>query len=53
MKWLCVAIFTFTLCSISAAAEFRVATYNVENYLDQPTEIAPLRQIRRSQGQSP
>jgi endonuclease/exonuclease/phosphatase family metal-dependent hydrolase len=38
MKWLCVAIFTFTLCSISAAAEFRVTTYNVENYLDQPTE---------------
>jgi endonuclease/exonuclease/phosphatase family metal-dependent hydrolase len=39
MKWLCVVIFTFTLGSISFAAEtFRVATYNVENYLDQPTE---------------
>src|SRR5450631_4371198 len=33
-------IFAFAfLCSISFAAEtFRVATYNVENYLDQPTE---------------
>jgi hypothetical protein len=31
---------TFALfCSVSFAAEtFRVATYNVENYLDQPTE---------------
>ena len=34
---------TFALfCSISFAAEtFRVATYNVENYLDQPTESRP------------
>jgi endonuclease/exonuclease/phosphatase family metal-dependent hydrolase len=39
MRWLCVVIFAFALCSISFAAEtFRVATYNVENYLDQPTE---------------
>jgi endonuclease/exonuclease/phosphatase family metal-dependent hydrolase len=39
MKWLCVVIFTFALCTVSFAAEtFRVATYNVENYLDQPTE---------------
>ncbi|HEY3931126.1 MAG TPA: endonuclease/exonuclease/phosphatase family protein [Verrucomicrobiae bacterium] len=39
MKRLCIAIFTSTLCSISfAAGTFRVATYNVENYLDQPTE---------------
>jgi endonuclease/exonuclease/phosphatase family metal-dependent hydrolase len=39
MKWLCVLIFTFTLCSISFAIEtFRVAAYNVETYLDQPTE---------------
>jgi endonuclease/exonuclease/phosphatase family metal-dependent hydrolase len=40
MKRFCIAIFTFSLfCSISYAAEiFRVATYNVENYLDQPTE---------------
>ena len=29
-------------CSVSFAAEtFRVATYNVENYLDQPTESRP------------
>ena len=29
-------------CSVSIAAEtFRVATYNVENYLDQPTESRP------------
>ena len=34
---------TFALfCSVSFAAEtFRVATYNVENYLDQPTESRP------------
>ena len=40
MKWLCVVIFTFSLLySISFATEtFRVATYNVETYLDQPTE---------------
>jgi endonuclease/exonuclease/phosphatase family metal-dependent hydrolase len=40
MKRLCIVIFTFSLLySISLAAEtFRVATYNVENYLDQPTE---------------
>jgi endonuclease/exonuclease/phosphatase family metal-dependent hydrolase len=30
------------VCSVSLAAEtFRVATYNVENYLDQPTESRP------------
>jgi endonuclease/exonuclease/phosphatase family metal-dependent hydrolase len=38
-------LISFTLglgCSISLAAEtFRVATYNVENYLDQPTESRP------------
>jgi endonuclease/exonuclease/phosphatase family metal-dependent hydrolase len=40
MKRLCVVIFTFSLLgSLSFAAEtFRVATYNVETYLDQPTE---------------
>ena len=40
MKRLCVAIFTFSLLgSISFAVEtFRVATYNIETYLDQPTE---------------
>ena len=34
---------TFALfCSVSFAADtFRVATYNVENYLDQPTESRP------------
>jgi endonuclease/exonuclease/phosphatase family metal-dependent hydrolase len=43
MKRLCVVIFTFAFCSISFAAEtFRVATYNVENYLDQPTETRHL-----------
>jgi endonuclease/exonuclease/phosphatase family metal-dependent hydrolase len=37
------ASFTLVLCcSISLVAEtFRVATYNVENYLDQPTESRP------------
>ena len=36
--WL--AVFVFALfCSTACAADtFRVATYNVENYLDQPTE---------------
>jgi len=40
MKRTCVVIFAFSLLnSISFAGEiFRVATYNVENYLDQPTE---------------
>ena len=28
-------------CGVSAAETFRVATYNVENYLDQPTESRP------------
>jgi endonuclease/exonuclease/phosphatase family metal-dependent hydrolase len=40
MKRFPVVIFAFSLlCTSSLAAEtFRVATYNVENYLDQPTE---------------
>src|SRR5208283_5527217 len=40
---LSLASLTFALfCSVSFAAEtFRVATYNVENYLDQPTESRP------------
>jgi endonuclease/exonuclease/phosphatase family metal-dependent hydrolase len=40
MKRICFVIFAFSLtCFISFASEtFRVATYNVENYLDQPTE---------------
>jgi endonuclease/exonuclease/phosphatase family metal-dependent hydrolase len=33
-----VFIFTLLCCGVSAAETFRVATYNVENYLDQPTE---------------
>ena len=39
----CFVIFTaIFLCSISfAAGTFRVATFNVENYLDQPTETRP------------
>jgi len=39
----CFAIFAFAfLCSTSFADEtFRVAAYNVENYLDQPTESRP------------
>jgi endonuclease/exonuclease/phosphatase family metal-dependent hydrolase len=35
---LCIVLFVFGLFCNSFAAEFRVATYNVENYLDQPTE---------------
>jgi endonuclease/exonuclease/phosphatase family metal-dependent hydrolase len=36
---LCIALFAFgLLCNSFAAETFRVATYNVENYLDQPTE---------------
>jgi endonuclease/exonuclease/phosphatase family metal-dependent hydrolase len=31
-------LFSVAFCSISFAGTFRVATYNVENYLDQPTE---------------
>jgi endonuclease/exonuclease/phosphatase family metal-dependent hydrolase len=40
VKGHCLAIFAFAFfCSTSFAAQtFRVATYNVENYLDQPTE---------------
>ena len=39
MKGRCFTVFVFALFySTSFAAEFRVATYNVENYLDQPTE---------------
>jgi endonuclease/exonuclease/phosphatase family metal-dependent hydrolase len=42
MKKFCVAIFIAALISASAfAGTFRVATYNVENYLDQPTESRP------------
>jgi endonuclease/exonuclease/phosphatase family metal-dependent hydrolase len=35
---LCIALFVFGLLCNSFAAEFRVATYNVENYLDAPTQ---------------
>jgi endonuclease/exonuclease/phosphatase family metal-dependent hydrolase len=36
---LCIAFFVFGLvCNSFATETFRVATYNVENYLDQPTE---------------
>jgi len=35
---LSVALFVFGLLCNSFAAEFRVATYNIENYLDQPTQ---------------
>jgi endonuclease/exonuclease/phosphatase family metal-dependent hydrolase len=39
---LCLQLAFVLACSISFAAEtFRVATYNVENYLDQPTESRP------------
>lgn len=39
MKRPCVVILAFAVCFNSFAAEtFRVATYNVQNYLDQPTE---------------
>jgi hypothetical protein len=31
-------MFAMICCGASAAGTFRVATYNVENYLDQPTE---------------
>jgi endonuclease/exonuclease/phosphatase family metal-dependent hydrolase len=33
-----ITLFVFGLLCNSCAAEFRVATYNVENYLDKPTE---------------
>ena len=36
--WLAIVVFAL-FCSIASGADtFRVATYNVENYLDQPTE---------------
>ena len=39
MKWFRAAILFVTLIYSTCFAEtFRVATYNVENYLDQPTE---------------
>jgi endonuclease/exonuclease/phosphatase family metal-dependent hydrolase len=42
MKRFCVAIFSAWLAgSTGFAGSFRVATYNVENYLDQPTESRP------------
>jgi len=42
MKGLCTAIFSVTLfLSQADAGTFRVASYNVENYLDQPTESRP------------
>src|SRR5271154_6575446 len=42
MKWFWATIFLATLIFPAADAEtFRVATYNVENYLDQPTETRP------------
>ena len=38
----CLSVFSFrVLFHASAAGTFRVATYNVENYLDQPTESRP------------
>jgi endonuclease/exonuclease/phosphatase family metal-dependent hydrolase len=42
LKWLslCFAVAT-VFCSNALAVTFRVATYNVENYLDQPTESRP------------
>ena len=43
MKRFCAVILGFVLgCANSFAVEtFRVAAYNVENYLDQPTESRP------------
>ncbi len=38
MNWLCLAILSLGLtCSTALAETFRVATYNLENYLDQAT----------------
>jgi endonuclease/exonuclease/phosphatase family metal-dependent hydrolase len=36
-----IALFVFGLLCNSFATEFRVVTYNVENYLDKPTESRP------------
>ena len=48
-----VVLLALLLCARVAGAEtFRVATYNVENYLDEAT-ADPLRQVRRGQSQSP
>ena len=39
MKCFCAAIFSVTLfCGTADAGTFRIAAYNLENYLDQPTE---------------
>ncbi len=42
-KWLLILILGLSLCHFGSAlaATFHVATYNVENYLDQPTESRP------------
>ncbi|MFO1488544.1 MAG: endonuclease/exonuclease/phosphatase family protein [Verrucomicrobiota bacterium] len=37
----CVGVFVVALAAQLRAETFRVATYNVENYLDQPTESRP------------
>lgn len=37
-KWVGLLFSLFVFCSLSAAENFRVATYNVENYLDAPTQ---------------
>jgi endonuclease/exonuclease/phosphatase family metal-dependent hydrolase len=39
--WLLLLVFALQSPVTSAAGTFRVATYNVENYLDQPTESRP------------
>jgi endonuclease/exonuclease/phosphatase family metal-dependent hydrolase len=42
MRKLVLIVASALLCSISfSAGTFRVATYNIENYLDQPTESRP------------
>jgi endonuclease/exonuclease/phosphatase family metal-dependent hydrolase len=38
VRRLCLLALTFSNAAVFAAGSFRVATYNVENYLDQPTE---------------
>ena len=41
-KCFCFGVLVLALfCSNAIAGSFRIATYNVENYLDQPTESRP------------
>jgi endonuclease/exonuclease/phosphatase family metal-dependent hydrolase len=38
---LCLCLFFFICCPVFATQTFRVATYNVDTYLDQPTQSRP------------